>query len=484
MDRLVKPDLKEIEITYKKAQKCTTTFRLSNLMHTMSVAVSLTSTNPSIFSFSQSFSIIPPLSTSSYTLTLSQPSDHQSPPLHTPPHAVTVKSAMLPTGKAHLEDLRRLFARPGPHIFKDGIIPISLVGPHVADYIITNQNYIHSSDLCAYFNRAISGCTGSQLTSLLESAVVSGNSNLVAKLIDLGGDFNFKNLKGQSLISLAVKSGSFDVVKTLISSGCSFDNLVDKVLHEAAAINRVDLMELLCSRFKDLVGSNSIDLHGRTPIHVAASLGYAKVIRFSASVGVIVDSVDCNGCTALHLAAEKGHLEAVECLLECSYYIKYVVNKDGKTAFGVAVDNGNSHLYSLLQLGDVLHRAAGLDDVNAIKNCVSQGVNVNERDQNGWTPLHRAAFKGRIESVKVLLSYGARVDVVDDDEYSPLHCAVETGNVKVAMLLIAHGAKANVKKCVKSSMMVNKYWSAPLKKKSLCGEDGTELCVELSSCVL
>ena len=51
----------------------------------------------------------------------------------------------------------------------------------------------------------------------------------------------------------------------------------------------------------------------------------------------------------------------------CSSYIKYVVNKEGKTTFGVAIDNGNSHLYGLLRLGDVLHKVAGLDDVNGIK---------------------------------------------------------------------------------------------------------------------
>ena len=97
-------------------------------------------------------------------------------------------------------------------------------------------------------------------------------------------------------------------------------------------------------------------------------------------MGVNVDAVFCDGCTAFHLATEKGHLEVVECLLDCSSYIKYVVNKEGKTAFGVAVDNGNSHLYGLLQLGDVLHRAAGLDDVNGIKNYISEGVNMNDRD--------------------------------------------------------------------------------------------------------
>ena len=123
----------------------------------------------------------------------------------------------------------------------------------------------------------------------------------------------------------------------------------------------------MCCSFKDIIDSYSIDLHGRTIIHVATSFGYVKVMKFCASVGMKVDAVDCNGCTPLYLAVEKRYLEAVESLLVCSSYIKYVVNKEGKTAFGVAIDNGNSHLYGLLRLGDVLHKAIGLDDVNWIK---------------------------------------------------------------------------------------------------------------------
>ncbi|KHN46606.1 Serine/threonine-protein phosphatase BSL1 [Glycine soja] len=41
MDRLVKADTKEVEMIFLKGQKCSSSFKLTNLMHTMSVAVSL-----------------------------------------------------------------------------------------------------------------------------------------------------------------------------------------------------------------------------------------------------------------------------------------------------------------------------------------------------------------------------------------------------------------------------------------------------------
>ncbi|KAJ6680250.1 hypothetical protein OIU79_019871 [Salix purpurea] len=408
MDRLVKADVKEVEIAYERSQNGSATFRITNLMHTMSVAISLSITNPSVFSFSQPFSTIPPLSSSSYTVVLSD-----QPPLSASADAITVKSSMLPTGKAHQDELRRLFSRPGPHVFRDATIPVYLVGPQFAEYIISNHTKI--PDVSCFFNRAICGCTGTQITGLLRSAVLSGDQNLVTNLIDHGGDVNCKDSDGRSLISLAVQAGHIVAVQVLIASGCVIDGSIDKVLHYAAAINRVDLMEVLCASFED-IDVNSVDSCGRTPIHVAASRGHVEVARFCVSAGGKTEVLDCDGSSSLHLAAEKGHLEITEYLLDCSYcYIKHVVNREGKTPFSIAVDNGHSHLYDLLHIGDALQRAA------------------------------RAAFKGKIEAAQVLLDHGAQVDAIDDAGYTPLHCAVEAGHMQVALLLIAHGARAEAR---------------------------------------
>ncbi|KAF3436364.1 hypothetical protein FNV43_RR23456 [Rhamnella rubrinervis] len=438
MDKLVKPDVKEVELNFKRGHKCSTTFRLTNLMHTMSVAVSLTTTSP-LFSFPQPFSIIPPLSSSSYTLLLSQPFDQ--PPLVTPHDIINVRTSVLPTGKAHQDDLRRLFSRPGPHVFRDATIPISFVGPQVIEFLISNHAQV--PELNSYLHRAISGCSGSQLTALLKPAIDSGNAYLISTLIDAGADVNDRDSDAGSMLSLAVRAGNVEIMKILIASGCEIDNTADKILHDAASVNRVDLIEILCKSFED-IDVNSVNSDGRTPIHIAAALGHVEVLSFCVSVGGNADLFDFNGWTPLHFAAAEGHFEAVKRLLDCSNS-KYVVNREGKTAFALAADNGHSHLLSLLRLDDLLQRAARLDDVHDLKSCLAEGAFVNGRDQNGWTPLHRAAFKGGIDCVKVLLNHGAHVDIVDDAGYTPLHCAVEAGHVQVALLLISHGANANAK---------------------------------------
>lgn len=320
------------------------------------------------------------------------------------------------------------------------------MGPQVVDFLLSSSSS-KTLEIAFLLSQAISWCDESQLTSLLRSAAISGNSYFVSALIDAGADVNNRELDGHSVMSLAIQSRNIDVVQLLIESGSVIDDSVDRFLHDAAAMNRLDVMEVLCLAYVD-IDVNSFDSCGQTPLHIAAIQGYVDVIQFLVSIGADPDVTDCNGWTPLHFASIEGHVEAVELLLNRSTFVKYAITKDGKTAFALAVEKGHSKLYDMLHLGDVLHRAARIDDVNGMKNCLAEGAKVNGRDQYGWTPLHRAAFKGRFESVKLLLNHGAQVDIVDDSGCTPLHRAVEAGHLQVAMYLLAHGARANLKSLV------------------------------------
>lgn len=357
---------------------------------------------------------------------------------------VHVRSAMLPTGKANQDDLRRLFAKPGPHVFKDAMIPISFVGHHVAEFLLLST-CSNSLETNFSFSNAISWCDEPQLTSLLRIAVLNRNSQFVSILIEAGADVNDRDSHGASLISSGVKSGNSEVLQMLIESGSTFDDKIDQYLvHEAASMNRVDLLEILCLGYVD-INLNSVNSQGQTALHIAAIHGHVESLQFLVSIGSNTDIADSENWTPLHYAANNGHVEAVEFLLGQSVFAKHAVTKDGKTAFALAVEMGYTLLYDSLHLGDLLHRAARIDDLHVMKSCLAQGAKVNGKDQNGWTPLHRAAFKGNMESVKLLVSHGARVDLVDDTGYTPLLRAVEAGQVQVAMYLLAHGAKANLK---------------------------------------
>ncbi|KAL5983981.1 hypothetical protein ACLOJK_018083 [Asimina triloba] len=472
MDRLIAVDVKELLLPFTPNKpSISQTFTITNLMHTMSVAISLTTsastTQTSLFSFKPHlpFSVLPPLSSLSFSL-LSPPS--ALPPLSSssPLSTLSVRSSMLPTGKAQPADLRRIFATPGRHIFHDASLPIAFVGPHVVDFLLRSPLSLHTSLL---LSKGLLGCSAEHLSALLLDAAKAGNVAFVSALIEAGGNVNCKGAGGASPLSLAVASGQAGVVRALVAAGAQFKPGIDPFLHGAAAANRIDLLEALS---EVCGGVNSVDSGGRAPAHVAAARGHVEALRFLVAAGGDPSLADSDRWTPLHCAATEGRQEAVEFLLEHAPFTKYSLTKDGKSPFSLAVDHGHFHLLDALRLGDMLHRAAAMDDVHGLKSCISQGAKVNGRDQNGWTPLHRAAFKGRIESVKLLISHGAKLDLVDNAGYTPLRCAAEAGHVEVALYLIAHGTTSGKQKNLKGEKPLNFVYlsNIPAAVVPLCGE--------------
>jgi ankyrin repeat protein len=54
-------------------------------------------------------------------------------------------------------------------------------------------------------------------------------------------------------------------------------------------------------------------------------------------------------------------------------------------------------------------------NIEAVKQHLATGVNVNVKDSVGATPLHSAAIKGRKEDVKLLIAKGADLNAKDKD---------------------------------------------------------------------
>jgi ankyrin repeat protein len=65
----------------------------------------------------------------------------------------------------------------------------------------------------------------------------------------------------------------------------------------------------------------------------------------------------------------------------------------------------------------------------------AQGVNVNEPDKEGFTPLHVAASKGSLEALRFLLEHGSSVHAVDATGMIPLDSARYYGHVEAVRML-------------------------------------------------
>ena len=93
-----------------------------------------------------------------------------------------------------------------------------------------------------------------------------------------------------------------------------------------------------------------------------------------------------------------------------------------------------------------IHDAVEKGNVEAVKQHLAAGTNVNAKSRNGKTPLLLAANRDHKEIVELLIAKGADVNVKDKVGWTPLHDAVGQGHKEIAELLIAKGADVNAKR--------------------------------------
>ena len=90
-----------------------------------------------------------------------------------------------------------------------------------------------------------------------------------------------------------------------------------------------------------------------------------------------------------------------------------------------------------------IHDAAKKGKIEAVKQHLAAGVDVNAWDDSGWTPLHYAARWGHKGIAELLIANGADVNAKNDYGYTPLHWTANNGHKEVVELLIAKGADVN-----------------------------------------
>lgn len=79
-------------------------------------------------------------------------------------------------------------------------------------------------------------------------------------------------------------------------------------------------------------------------------------------------------------------------------------------------------------------------DLRMLDAELNQGVAVDAKTEEAYTPLHIAAVFGQTAAAELLLSYNADVSLTDNDGNTALHMAVFLGHTDVVRALLAHGA--------------------------------------------
>ncbi|CAC5384220.1 unnamed protein product [Mytilus coruscus] len=88
----------------------------------------------------------------------------------------------------------------------------------------------------------------------------------------------------------------------------------------------------------------------------------------------------------------------------------------------------------------VLSLCSYLGDISLVKWCLGLGVDVNQCDSFGVSPLYISARKGHTKIVKLLLNNKADLDNSIDDGKSPLFVARQNNHTDIVRLLLEKGA--------------------------------------------
>jgi ankyrin repeat protein len=104
-----------------------------------------------------------------------------------------------------------------------------------------------------------------------------------------------------------------------------------------------------------------------------------------------------------------------------------------------------------------ISEAAWDGNIEAVKQHLAAGTDVNAKGRDGWTPLHAAAYYVHKEIGELLIGKGADVNAKNDDGWTPLHQASAGGHKETAEILLANGADVNAKNKVGLTPL---HWAA------------------------
>jgi len=198
-------------------------------------------------------------------------------------------------------------------------------------------------------------------------------------------------------------------------------------LYRAAEENHLSEVQTAVNAGADV---NTTSLQGVTPLLWAVKHNNLQMSQFLLSKNANPNIVSSE-CGPLHEAVIKHNVQLVDLLIEKKANIN-LPGEGGKTALIYAILESHFDMIDLLLKKGADMKAKTLSGANALHFVVMNGdralvekflpCGINEKNNNGKTPLHIAAEKGNIDAIKVLLNSNATTTIKDILGRVPSEC--------------------------------------------------------------
>jgi len=200
------------------------------------------------------------------------------------------------------------------------------------------------------------------------------------------------------------------------------------------------------------------DTDGLTPLHRAAGAGNTKLVEVLIKKGADVFALDSKmGVSVLHKAVYSGNAETVKQLLKNGALISLQSPSNGNTpihdALYFKIGKDLSVIKALLEAGANLSikNRAGLTPIESAKLLKDEDaqklfeVELRHRFSDAGQTLMAAVRKNNLEAVKALLQKQPNTPLEERDEqgFTPLIWAAREGFVDIVKLLLDKGANPN-----------------------------------------
>lgn len=179
----------------------------------------------------------------------------------------------------------------------------------------------------------------------------------------------------------------------------------------------------------------------RAPIAVAVNMNDVAIARLLISHGA-----DLNfKCYSLLNVATKGNQnEMAKVLIHGGARVE--MSSRGHHPTDLAIDNKNLELFYLFspisRTTSSLSYAAKVGSIEMIQHLLGLGMNPDQQEKDGCTPLMIAAKYDRIDICEFLLTLGVDVNRKNLERQSALYFAIKRGSTPITKLLLDNGADA------------------------------------------